>query len=59
MLGLLGIEDSYVVLAYILCIASAALCILYGIVSWTRGEEPLEQEDVRWSEEEKRVEEEL
>ncbi|MFP4057927.1 MAG: symporter small accessory protein [Candidatus Brocadiia bacterium] len=50
---MLGIEDQWVVLAYGLCIASTILCVVYGIVNWTRGDEPVEQEDVDWAKEEK------
>jgi len=56
---MLGIEDKYVLAAYLLCIGSAALCVIYGAINWNRGEEPVEPDDVRWAEEEKKVEEEL
>jgi hypothetical protein len=63
MLGaLLGIEDKYVAAAYFLCVASTVLCVIYGLIMWNRGgEEAPEQqvEDVRWAQEEKKVEEEL
>ncbi len=54
-----GIEDTYVWLAYLLCILSSLLCVAYGLTNWNRGEEPVEQEDIRWAAEEKRVEEDL
>lgn len=56
---MLGIDDSYVLLAYLLCLLSALLCVIYGLVAWNRGEEAISEEDVRWAEEEKEVEEEL
>ena len=56
---MLGIEDPYVWLAYVLCIASAVLCVVYGLINWNRGEEPAEQADAQWAEEEKKVEEEI
>ena len=59
MLGFLGIEDKWVALAYILCIASALLCVIYGVLNWNRGETKVEPDDVRWAEKEKKVEEEL
>jgi len=59
MLGLFGIEDTYIWLVYLLCIASAVLCVLYGLVNWNKGETPVKSEDVRWAEQEKKVEEEL
>ena len=33
----LGIPDFWIWSAFILCIASAALCILYGAVNWNKG----------------------
>jgi hypothetical protein len=58
---MLGIEDPWVILAYILCIASALLCLIWGILKWNvndADEEP-EEEIRHWAEEEERVEEEL
>ena len=59
MLGMFGIEDRYIWLAYLLCIVSAVLCVLYGLITWGGGETPVKSEDVRWAAEEKKVEEEL
>jgi hypothetical protein len=56
---MLGIEDPWVAAAYILCLASAVLCVVYGLFTWNRGEEAVEPDDVHWAEEEKKVEEEL
>ena len=56
---MLGIDDRYVLLVYLLCIASTILCVVYGLVTWNRGQETLHEEDVHWAEEEKKVEEEL
>jgi len=56
---MLGIEDKYVWLAYVLCIASTLLCVIYGLITWKRGDESVEEADVHWAEEEKKVEEEL
>ena len=56
---MLGIDDPWVLAAYLLCLASAALCVIYGLLTWNRGEEPVEQEDIHWAAEEKRAEEEL
>ncbi|MFH0965620.1 MAG: symporter small accessory protein [Planctomycetota bacterium] len=50
---MLGIEDGWVVLAYLLCVGSTLLCVIYGFATWNRGEEPLKQEDVDWAKEEK------
>lgn len=50
---LLGIEDPWVWMAYILCIASTVLCVVYGLVNWNKGEEAVQPEDVQWAKEEK------
>ncbi len=58
---MLGIEDSWVAIAYILCIVSALLCLVWGIIKWNKDDpddEP-EEEIRQWAEEEDRVEEEL
>ena len=54
-----GIEDTYVWLVYLLCIASTVLCVIYGLITWNRGEEAVEQEDIQWAAEEEKVEEEI
>jgi len=50
--ALLGIEGGWVVLAYLLCILSTLLCVVYGVLNWNKGDEPLQQEDVEWAREE-------
>ena len=49
----LGIQDPSVWLAYVLSLASAGVCVVYGIVNWNKGEEPVQKEDVDWAKEEK------
>jgi hypothetical protein len=56
---MLGIEDKYVWIAYLLCIASTLLCIVYGALNWNKGDEAVKQEDILWAAEEDRVEEEI
>ena len=58
---MLGIEDPWVVTAFILCIISALLCLVWGIAKWNQDDsEPEPEEEIRqWAEEEDRVEEEL
>jgi hypothetical protein len=60
-LGVVGIEDKYVAAAYILCVASTVLCIIYGVINWNKGNDQPQPsaEDVKWAQEEKKVEEEL
>ena len=56
---LLGIEDPYVWLAYLLCILSTILCVAYGLINWNRGEDAPSAPDLPSSQQEFRVEEEL
>jgi hypothetical protein len=56
-----GIADPWVSAAYILCIVSALLCVVWGIFTWNRERPDSEpEEEVRhWAQEEDRVEQEL
>jgi hypothetical protein len=58
---MLGIEDPWVITAYILCIISALLCLIWGAINWNQDDPESEpEEEIRkWAEEEDRVEEEL
>jgi hypothetical protein len=49
---MLGISDVWVVAAYMLCIASTVLCVVYGVLMWNKGAEPIKEEDVAWAQEE-------
>ena len=59
MLAILGIKDNLISLVYVLCLLSALLCVVYGLISWNRGGAAVEPEDVKWAAEEKTVEEDL
>jgi hypothetical protein len=54
--AMFGIQDKFVWLAYVLCILSALLCVVYGLVNWNRGEEAPEPADVRWAAAQKKAE---
>ena len=56
-----GIEDFSVSLVYLLCILSALLCLVYGIVNWNKGEPDVQDvsKTANWEEEETNVEEKL
>ena len=54
---MLGIESKGVLAAYMLCIASTLLCVVYGLINWNKGAEQAEPEDAKWADEEKKVEE--
>jgi len=49
----------WVGLAYLLCILSSLLCVIYGVITWNKGYEPVKQEDVQWVKEEEKAEEAL
>ncbi len=34
---LLGFADFSITLVYVLCIASALVCVIYGVVNWNKG----------------------
>ena len=50
---MLGLEDPMIWLAYVLCILSALLCVVYGAINWNRGDESVTEEDLDWAREEK------
>lgn len=56
---MLGMDDFWVGLAYLLCIVCSLICVVYGVVNWNRGDEPLETDDENWAIEEDKLEEEL
>ena len=58
MLGLLGIDDPWIVTAYLACIGSTVLCVVWALVFWNRGDEEVKPQDVQWAAHEKQVEEE-
>ncbi len=55
----LGIVDFWVFLAYVLCIASALLCVIYGLINWNRNGGEITPEDVAWAKEEDKLSEEM
>ncbi len=54
-----GIEAPSIWLAYLLCVLSTVLCVVYGIINWNRGRGEIKPEDKTWLEEEKEIEESL
>ncbi len=57
---LLGIQDPWVWTAYLLCILSTLLCVVWGIINWNKqGSEEPPEEVRKWAEEEDQVEQEL
>jgi hypothetical protein len=57
---MLGIDDFWVWSAYLLCILSTLLCIVYGAVTWNKGgDDVASNEDVKWAQEEDKIIEKL
>jgi hypothetical protein len=50
---ILGIQDPWVAVAYLLAFAGSLVCVVYGITHWNKGDEPVKPEDVQWAKEEK------
>ena len=57
--AVLGLKDPYIIAVVLLCLGSAVLCVIYGLLTWNRGQESLQQEDIQWAAEEEKVEEKL
>jgi len=56
----LGIEDPWVLGAYIGSILVMLLCVVYGALNWNKGGEDEEEqikEEIKWHEKEKEMEE--
>ncbi len=56
---MLGIEDKGVLAAYLLCIASTILCVIWGLINWNKGEDSVQPDDVKWAAQEKKTEQQL
>jgi hypothetical protein len=59
---MLGIKDPWILAAYVLCILSAILCVVYGIYNWNKGADisPEEiSEELKWDKEESEINENL
>ncbi len=54
-----GISDVGIWLAYLLCIISALLCLVYGIINWNKGENDEAElaKEAKWEKEELEIEE--
>lgn len=56
-----GINDFPILLVYLLCILSALLCLVYGIINWNKGDPDANDitKTCNWEKEEIDVEEKL
>jgi len=54
-----GITDFWIYIVFILCIASALLCVVYGIVNWNKGNNDAQElkKDEEWENEDQKIEE--
>jgi len=50
-----GIKDPGIWSAYLICILSAIVCVVYGIVNWNKGDEGATSDDRAWAKEEDKV----
>lgn len=57
---MIGLADPWVAAAFWLCIASSALCIVYGALKWNSGgDDAPTAEDRQWAEKETEIKQEL
>ena len=56
---MLGIADSGVWAAYVLCVVSVLFCAVYGVANWNKGDEPVYPQDLKWVKDEKEASEEV
>ena len=57
---MLGLEDFWIWSAYLLCILSAILCLVYGAIMWNKGgEKSPTAQDIEWAKEEDKIDSEL
>ena len=58
---ILGIPDPWISSAFILCLASTLLCIVYGAINWNKGDESETdlKKDKEWLEHEIEAEEKM
>ncbi len=54
-----GIPDVGIWLAYLLCIASAVLCVVYGILNWNKGGDEETETDAKWEAKEEEIDNKL
>ncbi len=57
---MLGIEDFWIWSAYLGCILSTLVCVVYGVITWNKGgDESPKPDDVKWAEDEDKIGDEL
>lgn len=58
---MLGLPDPWIWGVYVLCVLSAILCVVYGVVTWNHTDDDTEirEEDREWAKHEDEFEEKL
>ena len=56
---MLGLPDAAIAAAYVLCVASALLCVVYGVVNWNKGDDSEDKKELQWESHEQKIEESL
>lgn len=56
---MLGLETPAIWSAYLCCILSTLICIIYGAINWNKGDDQVFPEDKKWLDDEKQVEDTL
>jgi len=56
---MLGLNDPWIILSYLLTIISAIFTTVYGIINWDKDGKVVTDEDKEWYKEEIKIEEEL
>ncbi len=59
---MLGLEGAGVVVAYLLCVACALLCVAYGIMNWNKPPEDQSreiEEEMKWEKKDTNISEQL
>ena len=55
----MGLADPWIAIAYLLCILSSVLCVVYGLMRWNSDGETIDEEATRWAKEEDEISESL
>ena len=59
---MLGFEGIGVVLAYVLTIAAALLCVIYGVINWNKSDEnegKEVREELKWEKKDEKIKDKL
>ncbi len=54
-----GFGDFSIFAVFWLCILSAVLCVVYGVINWNKGADGIDENEAAWDEEEQKMVEKL